>query len=238
MMSGSDQQLPGTEELEIPFERVAKFVRQISHDVRNNLGSMDLQAAYATELIADAEAADELRKLRGMISTTAKMLQSISRNFQPPKPNLVRVNAQILLEDFRERLVRKHPEEAKCIEWKGAIGEETVAVDIEMIFTALFECCRNALQFNEGEKGVAATVTTSDGSLVIELAQNRATLDGSPEEWGEVPFRSTRRGGYGLGLFHARQILAAHQGALEFSHDPESEQLTTRIRLPLDEQKP
>ena len=54
-----------------------------------------------------------------------------------------------------------------------------------------------------------------------------------PETWGREPLVSTRRGGYGIGLFHARRLLAAHGGrSCEFSHDPAAAQLTTRIFLP------
>src|SRR4029453_16554805 len=113
-------------DLEIPFACVTKFVRQISHDVRNNLGSMDLQAAYALELVSDTEAITELRKLRGMITSTAKMLQLISRSFQVPKPELITIGAGILQDDFRERFTKLHPEEAARLQWQVELADEVV----------------------------------------------------------------------------------------------------------------
>jgi signal transduction histidine kinase len=232
-MSGVDQPPPGVEDVEIAFENVAKFVRQLSHDVRNNLGSMDLQAAYIAELIQDSEAIDELRKLRGMITSTAKMLQSISRNFQSPKPNLVALTGRILLEDFRERLEKQLPKERAQIEWQVSLGEESICVDIEMIFGALLECCRNALHFHEGNEPIRLEARAAGDNLVIQLIEKRSILESAPDRWGKAPFHSTRRGGYGLGLFYARQILAAHDGNIEFTHDPVGATLTTRVTLPL-----
>jgi signal transduction histidine kinase len=221
------------EDLEIPFERVAKFVRQLSHDVRNNLGSMDLQAAYVAEIIQDSEAIEELRKLRGMITTAAKALQGISRNFQAPKPNLVSLTARILLEDFRERLEKQLPAERPPIEWEIALGEETICVDIEMIFGALLECCRNALHFHEGTEPIRIKAFCAAGNLVVELKETRSTVEIPLESWGKEPFSTTRRGGYGLGLFYAVQILEVHGGGVQFAHDAKRATLTTRVTLPL-----
>jgi K+-sensing histidine kinase KdpD len=222
-----------TEDIEIPFQHVAKFVRQISHDVRNNLGSMDLQAAYAMELITDAEVIAELRKLRGMITTTAKMLQVMSRSFQAPKPEPITLAARILLEDFRDRFMKLHPEEAPRLEWRIELADEVISVDIELIFGALLECCRNAIYFDEGKENIGARVFAQNAHLVLELQQRRETVDGPVDGWGRNPFVSARRSGYGLGLFHARQVLGAHGGDVEFVHTAQENTLTTRVRLPL-----
>jgi signal transduction histidine kinase len=221
------------EDLEIPFGRVAKFVRQLSHDVRNNLGSMDLQAAYIGELIQDSEANEELRKLRGMITSAAKALQSISRNFQAPKPNVVCLSAAILLEDFRERFEKQWPADRPAMEWEVTLGEEIICADIEMIFGALLECCRNALHFHEGDEPIRIRASASAGQLLVELKEKRSAVEIPLESWGKEPFSSTRRGGYGLGLFYTAQILAVHGGGVEFAHDGASATLTTRVTLPL-----
>src|SRR5882672_5506961 len=98
------------ETLQIPYPRIAAFVRQVTHDVRNNLNSLDLQAAYATELITDPEAAAEVKRLRAIIATSAKQLQALSANFQQVTPHPVTYQASILVEDFRERLEKTFPE--------------------------------------------------------------------------------------------------------------------------------
>jgi signal transduction histidine kinase len=232
-MSRAEQPPSEMENLQIPFGRVATFVRQLSHDVRNNLGSMDLQAAYVAELIQDSEAIEELRKLRGMVTSAAKALQSISRNFQTPRPNLVSLEARILLEDFQERLEKQLPAERAPIEWEIALDDETICVDIEMIFGALLECCRNALHFHEGTEPIRIRAFATAGNLVVELKEKRSAVEIPPETWGQEPFCSTRRGGYGLGLFYAAQILAVHGGAVQFAHDAGSATLTTRVTLPL-----
>ena len=219
--------------VEVPFDRVGKFVRQLSHDVRNNLGSMDLQAAYAAELVSDPEAAEELRKLRGMITNTAKMLQAVSGQYWVPKLNELTLPAHMLVEDFRDRLGKQHPEIASAIEWNVQLGEECVSVDLELIFGALVELCRNAFHFREPNTKITAVARAAERHFVLELRQRRTKVDALPETWGLAPLVSTRRGGYGLGLFHARQILGALGAELELSHDAAAAVVTTRVRIAL-----
>ncbi len=78
-----------------------------------------------------------------------------------------------------------------------------------------------------------ARVRCEDGYFVFELREKRATIDAPVETWGCTPLVTTRRGGFGLGLFHARQMLAVHGGDVNFDHDPAAGILTTRVTLPL-----
>src|SRR3954464_15452877 len=128
-----------SETLQIPYPRIAAFVRQVTHDVRNNLNSLDLQAAYATELITDPEAAAEVKRLRAIIQTSARQLQALSANFQSSTPHMVKYQAAILIEDLRERLGEPFPETAGEVTWKVELGDEQVEVDVEMFFGAVTE---------------------------------------------------------------------------------------------------
>jgi len=42
---------------------VAKFVRQLTHDVRNGLSAIDLETAFIAEIATDEEVLAETRKL-------------------------------------------------------------------------------------------------------------------------------------------------------------------------------
>src|SRR4051812_10291660 len=106
-----------SETLTVPFSRVSSFIRQVTHDVRNNLNSIDLQAAYLAELVTDAETLAEVRRIRALIQTSARHLQALSANFQAPSPNMVAYTARILIEDLRDRLTKIFPETATDVTW-------------------------------------------------------------------------------------------------------------------------
>ena len=234
-MTAEASPLSSSETLQIPYPRIAAFVRQVTHDVRNNLNSLDLQAAYATELITDPEAAAEVKRLRAIIQTSARQLQALSANFQSSTPHLISYEASILIEDLRERLDKTFPEPdgAQQVKWHVELGNEQVEIDVEMFFSALTELFRNAFQFRGNGGEIDVYVGTEQGQFFLEICEKKPAPPTSPEHWGEEPFVSGRRSGYGLGLFRVRRSVSAHQGNLSFSYDSSRTLLKSRVTLPL-----
>ena len=224
----------------VPLPRVASFVRQVTHDVRNTLNSLDLQAAYLLELSTDPEAVEELKRMRSLIHDSARDLQGLSSNFRSSAPSLIPYEARILVEDFRDRLHRTHPEQAGRIEWEVDVHDESVLVDIEMFFGALVKVVENTFTFSQPDATISANVFIDEGRLFLDLSQPSEAPESDPARWGREPFVTTRRGGYGLGLFRARGFLASHGGDLSFRHDSGRNLLLTRVSLPLasNEQPP
>jgi len=217
----------------VPFDRIAGMIRHLTHDIRNGLNTLDLQAAFLQELVTDPETVPEVKRIRSMITTTAKSLQSFSATFWLADAHPVTYSAKIFVEDFRSRLASVLPEGATPIPWKEALGEESITVDIELIFRAFSECFKNAFHFREKGGEITARVFSEKGRFVLEIKEAKSALPSPPDSWGREPLVSTRRGGFGMGLFHARRILAVHEGGMDFAHDPDAQVLTTRLSLPL-----
>lgn len=220
----------------VPFSRVGAFVRQFTHDVRNGLNALDLQSAFLAELVTDPEAAGEVKKLRGIVTSLACLLSTVSGQFQIGAPTLIRYQSAIFLEDFRERLTRVDPEGAAAIAWEVDLADEEISVDVEQIFEALQELLHNARQFQETEEAGAARVRCRAaivvGQFQIELIENKTATPAEAENWGREPLSSARRGGYGLGLFRARQIFLHHGGTLRFDAATPG-QVRTIVTIPL-----
>ena len=225
---------PGTqsESLQVPLSRIAAFVRQVTHDVRNNLNSMDLQAAYVSDLVQDPEANAEVKRIRALIQTSAKHLQALSANFQTSSLNLVTYTAGILVEDLRDRVTKTFSAEAPGVEWETKLGEEVVEVDVEAFFGAIMELFRNAFQFRENGQPISMKALNENGSFVLLLEEAKAAPATPPGTWGMEPFVSSRRSGYGLGLFRARRAVKLHRGELTIIYDSARAVLVTRVLLP------
>jgi signal transduction histidine kinase len=221
------------EEIAIPFDRIAGMVRHLTHDIRNGLNTLDLQASFLQELVTDPETAPEVKRIRAMISSTAKTLQTFSSTFWLAEVHPVTYSAKMFIEDFRNRLSSVLPEHTVKIKWTETLGAESIPVDIEMIFRAFSEFFKNAIHFGEKDRPVSVRVFSEDGRFILELREGKSELPSPPDTWGREPLVSTRRSGFGMGLFFARRILAVHQGGVEFVFDPAAELLTTRISLPL-----
>src|SRR5882724_10616079 len=115
---------PGSGEVVVPFERVAGMVRHLTHDVRNGLNTLDLQAALLQELVTDSEVSAEVKRLRGMIQSTTRSLQSFSTTFWLGEAHPVTYSAKIFVEDFRTRLATVLPGQTSEIAWTEKLGEE------------------------------------------------------------------------------------------------------------------
>ena len=219
----------------VPFERLAKFVRQLTHEVRNGLSAVDLEGAFIAELATDPEIAEEVRKLRGMVTNTARMLRDISRNFQPMTIYPTPWPVATLMEELRERFQTQFSEEAQAemVQMEFQLHGESVDVDLEELIGAVFQVFKNAFQFGENGTKLKFSVFVEGDQVVMEVREPKKSFESQvpPEEWGNTPLVTTRSGGYGLGLFHVRQVLEAHEGTFITRFSDQA--LITRMSVPV-----
>lgn len=223
---------PPPSEKPIPVERVAKFVRQLTHDVRNGLSAIDLETAFIAEIATDDEVLGELHKLREMISDTAKMLRRVSQYFHPVAVHCIPWAAATVMEELRKNVETEFPEEARTVEIENRFGAQTVAIDLQQTLAIVTAILRNAFQFRREEAPLRILGMMHGSQAVIELHEPKTALENEtpPEQWGVEPLLSTRPGGYGLDLHQARQIARAQGGSLQI--EAVGGELVTRITLP------
>jgi len=215
----------------VPWQRVVTFNRQISHDVRNGLNAVELEAAFIAELNSDPAIAEELKKLRAIVVNLTKTLHEVSTYMGTFSMNPIELEASLLLRELRERLGKLYPNAMAGVAWSENLGAESLEVDMERFSEALREILENAFQFQEKGQPIAFTCRCEGARLVLELREGKSSPVAT-EEWG-TPLFTTRRGGYGLGLFHAGRVIAAHGGELKRAYDAGASALITRVSLPL-----
>lgn len=225
------------DEIEIPLGRVSKFVRQITHDVRNGLSAVDLEAAFISELTTDPEALEELRKLRGMVTSSANMLKELSQAFQPVVLHLIPWSVSTFYDELKQRTPSVFPNESGESDILFApldLGAEVeINIDLDQAIRAFFMILKNGVQFRD--EGVDLTISGAivGDEFVLELKEPKSGFESiaPPEQWGQDPLFTTRSGGYGLGLWQVRRCMDEHHGALQIAQDDEV--LYTRMRFPL-----
>ncbi len=208
---------------------VAGFVRQHAHDVRNHLNSLDLEAALLDEILADPEGKECIARLRGQIRRSAAELRELSARFSEPKPSLSEQPAREIFLIWQDQLAAI--ERAPAVAWKETLGEARIRVDpvaIGEVFRELFVNTRDHAPGAELDASAAA----QRGEAIYELRERQDRVL-APEEWTDHPFHSTRRGGYGLGLFHAQRLVVAQGGSWSQQFKSTTKELVTRIALPV-----
>jgi len=231
------------DEIQVPMGRVARFIRQVTHDVRNGLSAIDLEAAFIAEIATEPEVSEEVRKLREMVGASANMLRELSQHFQPVALHEIPWQARVFFRELQSRVEAAFPEE-KNIVFEGIFSSDTgsIFVDLEQMIAAVLHGVRNAVQFRRNEEEPIRIIGTmlGDGSFFIDILESNPEIDPHfpVELWGTKPLFSTRSGGYGLGLWKMQEIVVAHGGEVVRRHH--DGMLRTRITLPEyhDEERP
>lgn len=213
---------------DVSWSRVAAFVRQHTHDLRNDLNGLDLEAALLADIVADPEGVESVSRIRGEIRKVAANLRTLSGKFADARPTLLRLPAQELFLIWQDQLTEllTRPK----VEWSSTLGEGEVNIDPAGVAGAFREVLANAQAFGNGET-IRATAAPDDGIALFQLREPKAEPV-TPESWGTTPFLSTRRGGYGLGLCDVVRTVEASGGTISWNFEPGRSELATSIRFP------
>ena len=214
---------------DLSWSHLAQFIRQHTHDVRNDLTGLDLEAALLADLVPDGEAAEGVARIRAQIRRLAADLRALSAKFAEPQPTRELYAARELFLIWQDQPAALDP--TPTVQWSEALGAEQVNVDAAALANVFREFFANAQAFGTGAPLLAAA-RVEDGQIVFEL---REPKDAPVEtaSWGRAPFASMRHGHYGLGLWEAQRTIAANGGAVQRRFAPDAMELITTLRFPI-----
>jgi signal transduction histidine kinase len=215
-------------EPDIPWERIAAFVRQFTHEVRNGLNSLDLEISLLRELTTDPESEACAARSREQVRKLANQLRTLSALFQSPQPMKARIAARELLQVWREQ----HAALAKslAIRWVDELEEAEVSVDEAMMASVFRELLLNAATFAPAGP-LIITGRRTENAVVFEVCEPKAQ-SADPSDWDEA-FFTTRRTGYGLGLCVARRLLEANNATITRHFLKKESALVTNVSVPI-----
>ena len=212
---------------------MVKFVRQLSHDIRNNLNAVELQSAYLAELATEGEMKTEVQRLREMISQIGISLQRLTAGLSQANPNLISYPAADFIEDLKPKLAKEFPDNAAKMTWDMQLKDATLQIDPQLVQQAFLELFGNAFQHERNIKSITAKAYIDNNRFVFELREPKARFELSTENWGREPLRNVSQGHYGLGLNRARSIAEAHGGDFRAEYDRKTSTLITTLTLPV-----
>ena len=229
----SSPKQPPAESPSVPWPDMVKFVRQLSHDIRNNLNAAELQSAYLAELAEEGEMKTEVQRLREMVSQIGTSLQRLTAGLSQANPNLIPYPAADFVEDLKQKLAKEYPDNAAKVSWDVQLKDATLQVDPQLVQQAFLEIFSNAFQHERNIKSITAKAYIDKNRFVFELREPKARFELSTENWGREPLRNVSQGHYGLGLNRARSIAEAHGGDFRGEYDRKTSTLITTMTLPI-----
>jgi len=211
---------------------VGKMAATITHEVRNPLSSIGLNAELLEEELGEIVGAggQEARALCRSIQTEVDRLAGITEEYlqftRLPKPKLHPHDVNAIVDNLvsfeREQLLAR----GVRIEVELARALPRVLIDDQQVRQALLNLLRNAADAvadgdRDGGTIRLSTALSPDGTGVHIVVEDDGP--GMPEGAADRifdPFFSTKRGGTGLGLALTLQIVRDHGGSIEVDSSP------------------
>ena len=207
---------------------VGKMAAMITHEVRNPLSSIGLNAELLDEELAQVqgEHGDEARTLLRAITREIDRLTAITEEYlsfaRLPKPRLASASLAALIDDLarfvREELLAMNVE----LIVEHARDLPAAQLDEGQIRQALLNLVRNAAEALGASGGGHVWIRTrsEQQALVVEVVDDGPGI--AAEVAGRLfdPFVSTKQGGTGLGLALTHQIIKDHGGTIRVSPTP------------------
>jgi len=216
---------------------LGEAVAKISHDLRNMLASMQL-IVDRLEMSKDPMVARIMPKFIAALDRAINLCQRTLRHGRAEEapPEIRRVRVSRLAEEVAEGLgLGPDTQPVQCrIE---APEDHVVLADREQLYRVLANLVRNASEAiaATGEPGTIRIGGRRAGAEdVLTVSDTGPGLPARTVEHLFQPFRGTgRKGGTGLGLVIAWELIAAHGGSLTL-HSTTPEGTVFEIRLPAD----
>ena len=220
--------------LSVPWDDVVRFVRQLSHDLRNDLNALELQSAYIAELTQDQELQTEIRRLREVVATLNSTLQRLSRAVGQITPNMISYRAPEFLADMRTEIERRFSSKTDEINWDVQLQDVVLHVDPQLLQEVFVEIFANAFQHGRGNGALLVSASIDNDRLLFTLHEPKPAFGSATQNWGREPFRNVSQRHYGLGLNRVRAIVEAHGGQLQAHYDPRASALVSTVTIPVE----
>jgi signal transduction histidine kinase len=221
-----------TDSLSVPWRDTVRFVRQLSHDLRNDLNAIELQSTYISELMQDQELQSEAKRLREIVSGMNSTLQQLSRTVGEITPNMIPYRAAEFLEDMRTKIDHDFPNEREQITWSLQV-DGILNVDPQLFQEVFTEIFANAFRHGRGKGPLLVRARIENDRLLFSLHEPKVAFDSATQNWGREPLRNISQRHYGLGLNRVRAIIEAHGGELQVLYDAKASRLVSTLTLPL-----
>jgi signal transduction histidine kinase len=208
---------------------VGKMAAMITHEVRNPLSSIGLNAELLDEELGhmSAERAGEARQLLRAITREIDRLTAITEEYlsfaRLPKPRLASASMAAVVDDLarfvREELLAMNVE----LIVEHARDLPAAPLDEGQVRQALLNLVRyaaEALAASGGGGHVWIRTRSAADAIVVEVADDGPGIPAELADRLFDPFVSTKQGGTGLGLALTQQIVKDHGGVIRVSRTP------------------
>jgi signal transduction histidine kinase len=210
------------------FHRLTSFV---IHDLKNSISALSMLSENALKNFDDPEFQhDVLKTVAKTVDRMKTLLGRLSWARQAAALRVEPVDLAVLVMDAARPLAR-----SDRIALIKDLAPTPISADVEALSKVIQNLITNAVQAIDGNGTVTLNTFAEGGRAVFSITD---TGCGMSEEFVRnslfTPFRSTKNGGWGIGLYHAKELVEAHGGSIDVS-SKEGAGTTILMQLPIGE---
>ena len=206
------------------------LVRVLTHEIMNSITPVTSLAQSVAELIANADRGDDPRMADARLASEAlarradgvmNFVQSYRQISRPPTIRRQTISAQAFVDQISALFRSDWPSDRAELALTVAPSDLSINADPDLLAQVVINLMRNGAEASEGadlpiavgldiagSSGTGTTITVTDaGPGIPEAIQNDVFL----------PFFTTKSNGSGIGLSFAKQVVHAHEGAINIS---------------------
>ena len=205
-----------SEELAASRELVAmgKVSAFVMHDLKNQVSSLSLMVENASDYIDDPDfQEDMLETLAGTIAKMKSLIARLKNLREKPELNLTESD----LSEFVKQTIRNFNHDINLV----ADGPVPALIDREELGTVLLNLLLNAVESGCDAQAVVVTVAYGDDSRPCVKVSDQGcgmSVDFIDNHLFR-PFSTTKKMGFGIGLYQCKQIVEAHGGRIEVASE-------------------
>jgi putative PEP-CTERM system histidine kinase len=208
------------------FNRLSSF---IIHDLKNSVSALSMLTQNARQHFDDPQfRVDALKTLTRTVERMQKLVGRLSTRQAAGDLEF----ESVPLDELARDTVASIPTGPRLQLVLDLERVPSVRGDTDALQRVLQNLITNAAEAMDGEGTITLRVTSRDGTVACAVTD---TGCGMSEDFIRnslfVPFQTTKKGGWGIGLYQARETVASHGGRIEVSSQ-EGRGTTVTLLLP------
>lgn len=211
------------------FEAFHRLTTFVIHDLKNSISALSMLSENALKNFDDPEFQhDALKTVAKTVERMKALLGRLSWAREAAPLHAEPADLAALALDAARSLVRNDR-----ISLVKDLKPLPISGDAEALSKVIQNLVTNAAQSIDGKGTVILKTFEEDGRAVLSVTD---TGCGMSEDFVRTslfaPFRSTKKGGWGIGLYHTKELVEAHGGTIDVS-SKEGVGTTISLRLPI-----
>jgi PAS domain S-box-containing protein len=213
-----------TKEQLVKSERLAavgRIAAQITHEIRNPLSSIGLNAELLGEEVARFGEGEKAKEARGLVRSIAREVDRLTevteqylRYARLPAPRFAREEVNAILADLLNFMDGELRARGISVRRDLADALPAVEADENQLRQAFLNVLRNSCESMRSGGQLRVETSSCDGIVRLTIADTGVGIEKKNLERIFDPFFSTKEGGTGLGLALTHQIIEEHGGTI------------------------